>query len=80
MNRPTRREKLRPVEFVVFAAVVGVFSALVIMLVSKDLLLAGIFGGVAFIVTLVIIATLMLAVQPRDRTTNDEQRDRPDHP
>lgn len=66
MTGPSRRERLKPIEYLLFAGAVGAFSGLVVLLVSRDGLLPWIFGGVAFIVTLVLIATLSLAVRPRD--------------
>lgn len=68
MSKPSRRDRLKPVEYVVFAGAVGVFSGLVVLLVTHDGLLPWIYGGVAFIITLVLIATLTLAMHPeRDR-------------
>jgi uncharacterized membrane protein YfcA len=64
---PTRRERLRPVELVVMAAVIGVFIGVVVLITTRDLPLASIFGGVAFIVALLLLAMLAL-VETSDPT------------
>ncbi|MCH1881574.1 ABC transporter ATP-binding protein [Agrococcus sp. ARC_14] len=65
---PTRRQKLKPFEYLVFAGGVGIFVGLVILLAVRDITLTLIFGGVGFIATLLLTATLMLAVKPKGRS------------
>ncbi len=81
-EQPSRRQKLKPFEYLAFAGLAGGFTALVVLLSIRDLVLALVFGGVAFIVTVLVTATLMLAVQPRDRDGraqhDPEGRDRTD--
>lgn len=48
------------------AALVAVFIGLVVLLSTREPILAIIFFGVAFIVSLVVIAMLALAVKPDD--------------
>lgn len=69
----SRRERLKPWEYIGFAGVIGGFAAGIILLVSRDATLAWIFGGVGFIVTLVLIATLSLAAKPDDRLPRDRE-------
>jgi hypothetical protein len=57
---PTRRERLKPVELVVMAAIVAVFIGVVVLATTKDLSLASIFLGVSFIVTLLLLAMFAL--------------------
>ncbi len=66
MSEPSRRQKLKPVEYLAFAGAAGIFSALVTLLGTREIVLALIIGVVAFIGTLLGIATLMLAVKPKD--------------
>ncbi len=79
-EHPTRREIMRPVQLLGLAFVAAVFSG-VITLVSmgafqsipredaeRAVIVALIVAGVAFIATLVIIALLMLAVDPAQVT------------
>lgn len=65
--QPTRRQQLKPFEYLSFAGVAGIFVGLVVMLTVRDVVLALIFFGVAFIGTLLITATLMLAIKPKGR-------------
>ena len=79
-NRPTRRDLMKPVQLLGFAFAAAVFGG-VIALVSlgffQDLsddqrmhvvVVSLVVAGIAFIATLVIIALLMLAVDPADVT------------
>jgi Flp pilus assembly protein TadB len=69
--QPTRRQQLKPFEYLAFAGAAGVFAALVVLLTVRDLVLALVFFGVAFIGTLLITATLMLAIKPTGRSAAD---------
>jgi uncharacterized membrane protein HdeD (DUF308 family) len=71
MSTPSRKDRTRPVELLVFAGVLGVFAGLVVLMSTRDVILALVFLGVAFIVSLVVLAMLALAVQP----TGDEKLD-----
>lgn len=74
---PSRRDRLKPVEYIAFAGSIGIFSALVVMLVIREPVHALVVGGIAFIVSLVVIATLTLAMQPpkpEDRDDDDQRR------
>lgn len=67
MSGPSLRERMRPVELVAIAAGLGVFTGAVILLATRELPLASIFAGIAFILTLLILAMLALAAgEPRD--------------
>jgi predicted lysophospholipase L1 biosynthesis ABC-type transport system permease subunit len=66
VTKPSRQDRLRPLELVVMAAVIAVFIGLVVLFSSRDVELAVIFFGVAFVVSLVVIAMLALAVKPGD--------------
>lgn len=74
--RPTRREIMRPAQLIGLAFVAALFSGGVTLVsmgafqaipaedVQRAIVVALIVAGVAFIATLVIIALLMLAVDP----------------
>lgn len=64
MTAPSRQDRLRPLEFIVIAAIIAVFVGLVVLLSTRELMLSLIFLGVAFVVSLVVIAMLSLAVKP----------------
>ncbi|HEY4153275.1 MAG TPA: ABC transporter ATP-binding protein, partial [Pseudolysinimonas sp.] len=63
---PTRRDRMRPAELVGLAAAFGIFTGLVVGLATREWILALIFFGVVFIVSLVVLAMLSLAVIPAD--------------
>lgn len=74
-HQPSRREILKPVELLLFAAVAGIFMGLIVLMSTRDIAFALIGLGVAFIVTLVGIAMFSLSVKPGDleRKDIDEQ-------
>ncbi|MCR8671879.1 ABC transporter ATP-binding protein [Agrococcus sp. HG114] len=75
-GQPTRKQQLKPFEYLAFAGAAGVFVGLTVLLVVRDVVLALVFGGVAFILTLLITATLMLAIKPKGRAAADlDERD-----
>lgn len=57
---PSRRDRLRPLELVGFSGVLAVFAGLVVLLTTRDPILAAIFLGVAFIVSLLMVALVGL--------------------
>jgi hypothetical protein len=61
---PSRRDRFRPVELLVIAAIVAVFIGLVVAGSTRDIRLGGIFAGVGFIVSLVVLATLAITTKP----------------
>jgi hypothetical protein len=71
MTEPSRRDRTRPIELLALAGGFGVFTGLVVLLSTRDLVLSLIFAGVAFIVGLVVLAMLALATRP----TGDEKLD-----
>lgn len=61
-NRPTFRDRMKPMEYLGFAAVAAIFTGLVVLLTSKNWVLVGIFALAAFVVCLITLATLLLMV------------------
>ena len=61
MSGPSWRDRLKPLELVGMAAILGVFAGGVGLLGSRSFELALIFAGVAFILGLLILAMLALA-------------------
>lgn len=84
-HRPTRRDIMKPVQLLGFAFAAAAFAgviALVSMGFFQDLsgdqrahvvVVTLVVAGIAFIATLVIIALLMLAVDPAQVTKNVDQ-------
>lgn len=75
--KPSRRDRFRPVELLVMSAVVAVFIGLVVAGSTRQVLLGAIFGGIAFIVTLVVLATLQITTIPDRAEIEDlDEQDR----
>ena len=70
MTTPSRRDRLRPVELLGISAIVAVFTGLVVLLSTREVMLALIFLGIAFIVVVVVLAMLQLA-STSDQDDND---------
>jgi len=74
---PSRRERLRPLELLVIAGVLGVFTGLVVFMGTREWGVAAIFCGVAFVVSLVVLAMLALAFTPADEKLSPTDDDGP---
>jgi hypothetical protein len=61
---PSRRDRLRPLELVGFAAVLAIFSGLVVLMATRDLVLAAVALGIAFIVSIMMVALVGLGGKP----------------
>jgi len=62
--QPSRREVLRPAEYVGGAAIAAIFVGLITLLVTRDWTLTLIGAGGVFIVVLVALALLQMAIKP----------------
>ena len=71
MASPDKKDRKRPVELLVLSGIFAVFSGLVVLMATRSPLLAIIFFGIAFIVSLVVLAMLALAIKP----TGEERAD-----
>ncbi len=79
-EHPTRRDLMKPVQLLGLALIAALFSGLVTLISMgffqqrfatqsmHALVVAGIVAGIAFIVTIVVIALLLLAVDPAEIT------------
>lgn len=70
-QQPSRKDRTRPLELVGLSGILAIFTGLVVLMSTRELILAVIFLGIAFIVSLVVLAMLALAVRP----TGEEQID-----
>jgi len=70
-GQPSRRDILKPIELLLFAAGAGIFTGLIVLMSTRDMAFALIGFGVAFIVTLVGIAMFALSVAPGDLEKKD---------
>jgi hypothetical protein len=79
--KPSRRDRFRPVELLVMSAIVAVFVGLVVAASVRNIGLGGIFAGIGFIVTLVVLATLAITTKPDSAEIHDlDEQDRSDRP
>jgi membrane protein implicated in regulation of membrane protease activity len=77
MAAPRRRDRTRPLELIGLSAVLAGFAFLVVLMGSRNALLALEFAGAAFIVALVVLAMLALAAKPDEEERHDlEEQDR----
>lgn len=66
MNQPSKRDRLKPVELLVLSAIMSLFVGLVVLLATREIILSLVFFGVAFIVSLVVLAMFSLSIKPND--------------
>lgn len=77
---PSRRDRFRPVELLIFAAIVAVFVGVVVAGSIRNIETGAIFAGVAFIVSLVVLATLAITTRPDAEERRDiDDQDRSGH-
>ncbi|MEO5921574.1 MAG: hypothetical protein ABIQ01_10590 [Pseudolysinimonas sp.] len=80
MTEPTRRDRTRPAELLGLSAVLAATTGVITFFGTRSLLLAAEFAGVAFIVSLVVFAMLLLAVSPKRGTDDtDDSGNGPGH-
>lgn len=77
MTEPSRRDRFRPAELITLSMVIAGFGGLVTFMSTRDLVLALIFFGVIFILTLMTIALLVMAIKPDADEKHDlDEQDR----
>lgn len=67
MTEPSRNERLRPLELIVMALVLALFTGLTVWFSTRDFVLGLIFFGVFFMVALLLLSMLLFAINPRNR-------------
>jgi hypothetical protein len=77
-TKPSRAERFRPAELLGLALVFALFAGLVVLLTARDVTLAVIFFGIAFIVALVVLAMLALVTAP-DLPPRDDGQGKPEN-
>ena len=77
---PSRRDRFRPVELLVMAGGVAIFVGLVVAGSIRNIETGAIFAGIAFIVSLVVLATLAITTRPEAGERRDiDDQDRSGH-
>src|SRR5690606_1809167 len=64
-TKPSLRQKMKPVELLGMSAFFAVVAGGIVLMASRQWELSLIFAAVAFIASLVILATLLIAVGPK---------------
>lgn len=64
MNQPSRRDRLRPAEYVMLSGLMALFAGLIVLMVTRDPPIAAIVAGLIFVVVIIGIAMLVLAASP----------------
>ena len=64
MNQPSRRDRLRPAEYVMLSGFMALFGGLIVLMVTRDPLIAIVLAGLVFVIVIIGIAMLVLAVSP----------------
>lgn len=77
MSGPSRRDRTRPAELLGLAAGLALFVGLGVLLSTRNWVLALEFFGAGFIVSIVVLATLLLAAKPDPRHDEDPSDDTP---
>lgn len=68
---PTRRDRFLPTELLGISAALGVFVGLIVLIATREFILAGVAFGVAFILSLVLMALFALAFKPTASEVED---------
>lgn len=64
MTQPTKRERLKPFELIGIAALLGLFTGIVVLMSSRDFTLSATWFGLTFIIAVVVLAMFVLAAKP----------------
>ena len=79
-RRPSLRDRMKPAEFLGIAVVLALFAGLIVLMSTREPILALIFFGVAFIATLVVLAMFALGFKPDDEERRDLAEQNGEHP
>lgn len=71
---PTRRDRLKPLELLGFSGVLAAFAGLVVMMSTRSWMLTLVFAGIAFIVSIMMVALVGLGKAPSEED-NEARKD-----
>jgi hypothetical protein len=79
--QPTRRDRFLPAELLGISGALGVFVGLIVLIATREFILAGVSLGIAFILSLVFMALFALAFKPNAAEVHDiEEQNKDDRP
>jgi archaellum biogenesis protein FlaJ (TadC family) len=70
-TQPSRRDRFLPTELLGISAALGVFVGLIVLIATREFVLAGVAFGIAFIIALVLMALFALAFKPNAAEVHD---------
>jgi hypothetical protein len=76
VNTPSRRERLRPAEYVMLSGFMALFALLIVLMVTRDIVLALVAAGLIFVLVIIGISMLILAMTPNQ--VPEGQREAPE--
>jgi len=71
VGQPSRRDRFLPAELLGISAALGVFVGLIVLIATREFILAGVSLGIAFILALVLMALFALAFKPNAAEVHD---------
>ncbi|MFF1572651.1 hypothetical protein ACFVWR_07895 [Leifsonia sp. NPDC058292] len=77
---PSRRDRFLPAELLGISGALGVFVGLIVLIATREFVLAGISLGLAFILSLVLMALFALAFKPNAAEVHDLEEQNAAHP
>lgn len=78
MTQPSRKDIMRPYEYLAIAGGIALFSALIAFATTRDIVVTLIGAGGIFILALMTLALLALAMKPDENEIHDIEAQ--DHP
>ena len=79
--QPTRRDRFLPAELLGISGALGVFVGLIVLIATREFILAGVALGITFILALVFMALFALAFKPNAAEVHDiEEQNKDDRP
>jgi membrane protein implicated in regulation of membrane protease activity len=69
--QPTRRDRFLPAELLGISAGLAVFVGLIVLIATREFILAGVAFGITFIISLVLLALFALAFKPTKSEVQD---------
>lgn len=71
----SRNDKTKPFQLVGLSVLAGVFTGGIVLMVTKDPRMAGMFAGGGFVVTILVLAMIVLTMSPQLPPRGDNPHD-----
>jgi membrane protein implicated in regulation of membrane protease activity len=69
--QPTRRDRFLPLELLGISGGLAVFVGLIVLIATREFVLAGVALGITFIISVVLLALFALAFKPTEAEVED---------